>query len=291
MAQAAPLDELGRARAELLRAQLTADPGRGRDASALLLNAARRLEPLHLGLARDAYRDAFGAALTAGRLAIGGGMPEVAAAARPLPSAPQPHASDLLLDGLAVLATEGYAAGAPILARALAAFRPKEVSTEEVSPEEVHTEEVHTEEELRWLPLACRVSHHVWDDESWYLLSARLMGLARQAGALAVLPVALRLGAGIQLLAGEFTATASIAAEAEAVARATRNPAGPYGRLMLAAWRGQEAETPPADRGHHATDGGPRRRAVADRRSLGACGAQQRRVPLRRSAGRSRTGQ
>ena len=238
MAQAAPLDELGRARAELLRAQLTADPGRGRDASALLLNAARRLEPLHLGLARDAYRDAFGAALTAGRLAIGGGMPEVAAAARALPSAPQPHASDLLLDGLAVLATEGYAAGAPILARALAAFRPEEVSTEEVS-----TEEVHTEEELRWLPLACRVSHHVWDDESWYLLSARLMGLARQAGALAVLPVALRLGAGIQLLAGEFTATASIAAEAEAVARATRNPAGPYGRLMLAAWRGQEAET------------------------------------------------
>ena len=132
-------------------------------------------------------------------------------------AAPQPHASDLLLDGLAVLATEGYAAGAPILARELAAFRPEEVSTEEV----------HTEEELRWLPLACRVSHHVWDDESWYLLSARLMGLARQAGALAVLPVALRLGAGIQLLAGEFTATASIAAEAEAVARATGNPAGP----------------------------------------------------------------
>ncbi len=127
MAQAAPLDELGRARAELLRAQLTADPGRGRDASALLLNAARRLEPLHLGLARDAYRDAFCAALTAGRLAIRGGMLEVAAAARALPSAPQPHAPDLLLDGLAVLATEGYAAGAPILSRALTAFRAEEV--------------------------------------------------------------------------------------------------------------------------------------------------------------------
>jgi DNA-binding CsgD family transcriptional regulator len=233
MAQAAPLDELGRARAELLRAQLTADPGRDRDASALLLNAARRLEPLHLGLARDAYRDAFGAALTAGRLAIGGGMLEVAAAARALPSAPQPHAPDLLLDGLAVLATEGYAASALMLGRALAAFRTEEVSTEEVS----------TEEELRWLPLACRVSHDVWDHESWYLLSARLMGLARQAGALSILPVALRLGAGIQLLAGEFTAAASIAAEAEAVARATGNPAGPYSRLMLAAWRGQEAET------------------------------------------------
>ncbi len=228
MAQAGPLDELGRARVELLRAQLAADLGRGRDAPGLLLKAAKRLEPLHLGLARDAYRDAFGAALTAGRLAIRGRMLEVAAAARALPSAPQPHAPDLLLDGLAVLAAEGYAAGAPILGRALTAFRAGEVRAEEG---------------LRWLPLACRVSHDVWDDESWYLLSARLMELAREAGALAVLPLALRLGAGIKLLAGEFAAAASIAAEAEAVARATGNPVAPYGRLMLAAWKGQEAET------------------------------------------------
>ena len=228
MAQAGPLDELGRARAELLCAQLAADPGRSRDASVLLLGAAKRLEPLHLGLARDAYRDAFGAALTAGRLATRGGMLEVAAAARALPSAPQPHAPDLLLDGLAVLATEGYAAGVPVLGRALTAFRNEELSAEQG---------------LRWLPLACRVSHDVWDDESCYLLSARLVKLAREAGALAVLPVALRLGTGIALLAGEFAAAASVAAEAEAVARATGSPVGPYGRLMLAAWRGQEAET------------------------------------------------
>ena len=190
MAQAAPLDELGRARAELLRAQLTADPGRGRDASALLLNAARRLEPLHLGLARDAYRDAFGAALTAGRLAIGGGMPEVAAAARVAVGT----AATCFRSAAGWTSRpgyRGYAAGAPILARALAAFRPEEVSTEEVSteevspeevspeevsPEEVSPEEVHTEEELRWLPLACRVSHHVWDDESWYLQPERGIG-------------------------------------------------------------------------------------------------------------------
>ena len=228
MAQAGPLDELGRARVELLRAQLAADPGRGRDASVLLLGAAKRLEPLHLGLARDAYRDAFGAALTAGRLAIRGGMLEVAAAARALPSPPHPHAPDLLLDGLALLATEGYAAGVPVLGRALTAFRSEELSTEQG---------------LRWLPLACRVSHDVWDDESCYLLSARLVKLAREAGALAVLPVALRLGAAIQLLAGEFAAAASVAAEAEAVGRATGRPVGPYGRLMLAAWRGQDAET------------------------------------------------
>jgi len=228
MAEAGPLDELGRARAALLRAQLAADPGRGHDAPARLLEAAKRLEPLHLGLARDAYRDAFGAALTAGRLAVRGAMREVAAAARGLPSAPQPHAPDLLLDGLTVLATDGYAAGAPVLGRALTACRH---------------EELRTGEGLRWLPLACRVSHHVWDDESWYLLSARLTELAREGGALAVLPVALRLRAGIQLLAGEFAAAASVTAEAEAVGRATGVPAGPYGRLMIAAWRGRDAET------------------------------------------------
>ena len=228
MAQAGPLDELGRARAELLRAQLAGDPGRGRDASALLLKAAKRLEPLHLGLARDAYRDAFCAALTAGRLATGTGMPEVAAVARAAPSAPRPpRAPDLLLDGLAVMTTEGYPAGAPILRRALTAFRNKEACPEEG---------------LRWLPLACRVSHDVWDDESWSALSARLIELAREAGALTVLSAALRSCVGSQLLAGEFAVAASIAEEAESVARATGNPAEPYGRLILAAWRGQEAE-------------------------------------------------
>ena len=228
MAQAGPLDELGRARAELLRAQLTAGSGRGRDTSALLLEAAKRLEPLHLGLARDAYRDAFGAALTDGRLAVGGAIGEVAAAALALPPVPQPHAPDLLLEGLAVLATDGHAAGVPVLLRALTAFRD---------------EKLRTEERLRWLPLACRVAHDVWDDESCYVLSAQLTGLAREAGALAVLPVALRLGARIKLLAGELAAAASCAAQAEAVTRATGHPIEPYSRLMLAAWRGHDDET------------------------------------------------
>ena len=231
MAQAGPLDELGRARAELLRAQLTADSGRGPDGSALLLQAAKRLEPLHLGLARDAYRDAFAAALTDGGLAISGELAEIAAAVRALPPVPQPHAPDLLLEGLAVLATDGYAAGVPVLLRALTAF------CEETE------EELRTEEALRWLPLACRVARHVWDDESWYVLSTRLTGLAREAGALAVLPVALRLGAGIKLLAGESAAAASCAAEAEAVTRAGGHPARPFGRLMLAAWGGHDDET------------------------------------------------
>ena len=72
MAEAGPLDELQRARAELLRAQVTFAVNRGRDAPPLLLAAAKRLESLDASLARETYLDAFSAALFAGRLARGG---------------------------------------------------------------------------------------------------------------------------------------------------------------------------------------------------------------------------
>ncbi len=228
MAQAGPLDEPWRARAGLLRAQLAADSGRGRDAWLLLVKAANRLEPLDAGLAREAYRDAFSAALTAGRLAARGGTLQVAEAARGAPRAPEPsRAANLLLDGLTVLITEGHGAGAPVMKRALSAFRDQEAWTEEA---------------LRWLPFACRMSRDAWDDDSWDVLSSRLIELARQAGAFRVLPAALLEGAAVRLAAGEFAAAASMTREAQAVARATGNLVGPYGPLLLAAWRGREAE-------------------------------------------------
>jgi len=134
MADAAPLDYLQRARAQLLRAQIAADSGHGRDAPWLLIDAAKRLEPLDLGLARATYGDAFSAALAAGRLARGGGMLEVARATRSAPAvARSPGAADLLLDGLALMTTDGYAAGAALLKRAVSAFCECEMSTDEGS--------------------------------------------------------------------------------------------------------------------------------------------------------------
>ena len=61
-AEAGPLDELQRARVDLLRAQVAFAAGLGSDAPPLLLKAARRLEPLDLELARETYLDAWGAA-------------------------------------------------------------------------------------------------------------------------------------------------------------------------------------------------------------------------------------
>ena len=52
-----------RARVDLLRGQVAFASGLGSDAPPLLLKAARRLELLDLGLARETYLDAWGAAL------------------------------------------------------------------------------------------------------------------------------------------------------------------------------------------------------------------------------------
>jgi len=61
------------------------------------------------------YLEALSTAVFAGRLAVGGGAREVAEAARWAPASPHPAGGpDLLLDGLALLITEGYAAGTPV---------------------------------------------------------------------------------------------------------------------------------------------------------------------------------
>jgi DNA-binding CsgD family transcriptional regulator len=225
-AEAGPPDELQRARADLLRGQIAFSSSRGSDAPPLLLKAARQFEPLDPRLARETYLDALAAATFAGRLALGGGMREVAEAARMAPPPPPACGPDLLLDGLALLVTEGYPAGAPVLRRAVSAFRGTDVSREEG---------------LRWLWLACRAALMVWDYDSWDVLSGRQVTLARDAGALSALPIAFNTRAGLALLAGEFTEAASMAAQAESVIEATGSSIAPYGDLALAAFRGQEA--------------------------------------------------
>src|SRR6266851_643953 len=177
MAEAGPLDESQRARADLLRARLTFGANRGNDAPPLLLKAAKRLEPIDAGLARDTYLDALNAALFAGRLASpGGSSQDVSRAARAAPRPPHPpRAPDLLLDGFAAHCTEGHAAAAPILRRALAAF-------DRETPAEV---------ELRWLWLGCVAASHLWDCDRWDRFSRRLLELTREAGAFSELPGAL----------------------------------------------------------------------------------------------------
>ena len=226
MAQAEPLDELQRARGDLLRAQIAFASNHGRDAPPLMLSAAKQLETLDVGLARETYLEAFTAALFVGRLSPAVG--DVARAARMAPAPPGPaRAPDLLLDGLALLVTEGYAAGTPALRRALLAFRGQDISAEEG---------------LSWLWLAGRAAMAVWDDETWHVLASRHVKLARDTGALSELPLAVRSRILLHAHAGELAEGAALIAEAQAVADATGSQLGPYGALGVAAWRGHEAE-------------------------------------------------
>ena len=225
-AEASVLDELQRARVHLLRGQTAFGSSHGRDAPPLLLAAARELEPLDPALARDTYLDALSAALFVGRLAGDVGVMEVAQAARAAPAA-STRPQDLLLDGLAVVITEGYAAGAPLLERAVGAFR---------------TEDMPAADAVRWLWLATHAAHDLWDDESWEQLCTRHVALARQAGALTVLPIALSARIGLHLFAGELGTAASLIEELGAVTEATGSGLPPYGALALAAFRGHEAE-------------------------------------------------
>ncbi|MGY1698202.1 ATP-binding protein [Geodermatophilus sp. SYSU D00766] len=230
-AQAGPLDELDRARAELLAAQVTFAATRGRDAPRLLLSAARRLEPLDATLARATYLDAFAAAVAAGREARGGDLRDVAAAVLsagwgPSPGA-LPRSCALLLDGLALLLTQGPGAGVPVLHQALAALR------DEPLPED---------DALRWLWLACRTARALFDDLSWDVLSERQVRVARRTGALSLLPMALTERFSMQLFAGNLAVATSLVGEAASVTEAIGSRVTPYGAVSLATWRGREAE-------------------------------------------------
>ena len=227
-AEAGPPDQLRRARADRLRGQVAFSSSRGSDVPPLLLKAARQFESLDPRLARETYLDALAAATFAGRLAVGGGMREVAEAARMAPPPPGPlRGPDLLLDGISLVICEGYPAGAPVLRRAVSAFRGTDVSREEG---------------LRWLWLACRAALIVWDDASFDLLSERQVTLARDAGALIMLPIAFNMRSTAHLYAGEFTPAASLVAQAESVTETTGSSIAPYGAVALAAFRGREAQ-------------------------------------------------
>lgn len=228
-AEICPLVELERARLERLRARIVFARTRGGEAPLLLLKAARRMEQLDSALARETYLEALGAAIFAGRLSSGQGVTGAAKAARAAPPSEQPPRKiDLLLDGLAIRFSDGSVAGARPLEKALQAFT---------------RDEVLSEDDTRWLWLACRIAPDVWGYEAMDALSATQVRLAREAGALASLPIALTYRAGAHVLAGEFDAASALIEEANDIMAMTGNAPYRYGSLVVEGWRGRTAET------------------------------------------------
>ncbi len=233
VAEMCPLDDLHRARLARLRAEIAFALTRGREAPPLLLEAAAQLATLDPAAARETFVEAIGAAMFASRLYADSAVRMAAEAARSAPQPPQPPRSiDLILDGMATWFTERPGLGASALRRALQAFRNETLDGHEAT--------------MRWLllyPIVQPVTlFALWDDEAFHALATRAVRLARETGALSMLPVALVQLSGVHIYAGELAAASAAIQEADAVALATGNPGSVNGALVLGAWRGLEAE-------------------------------------------------
>ncbi len=222
------LDAPSRAKVHLLRAQITYAAERGRDAEPLLLQAARELEEVDPDLARSTYLEALAAGVFGGRLAGDGALAELSVAALSRTAQPDPPGpDDLLLKGLATWFTESYAAAAPLVKKALGAFR----ADRDQRPYPT-----------RLLFLAGWAAAELWDPDTWSVLTERQLLRARKTGELTAIPSAMGSRSILHAMCGELSAAASMIDELRVVTRASRMAPPPSGALWLPALRGQESE-------------------------------------------------
>jgi DNA-binding CsgD family transcriptional regulator len=207
-AAAVAMDDVQLGRIERLRGQVQYASDPGPEAPVLLVEAAKRLEPLNINMARETYLDAWMAALAVGPRALPGGLlPEVSRAARSAPPArPPTPPCDLFLDGLAIVVTDGRAAAAADLRVAVDAFLSDEIPDSDL---------------LQWGHLASATACMLWDWKSWDALTVKHVRLARISGALAPLSIALNSRGVYAAWCGDFAAATAIVAEYEAVNDAT----------------------------------------------------------------------
>jgi DNA-binding CsgD family transcriptional regulator len=220
-----PLDELQRGRLERLRAEILFATQRGRDAPAVLLEAAKRLEPLDDALARDTYLEAISAAMFAGRLGTGLREREIAERARAFARPTPLRVADMLLDGLVKRFTEGYPASVAPLSRALRSL--------------AQADDV---EDQRWLWLGCRLAQELWDEELWQALATRGERIGRKSGRLSLLANSVNHLAAFHVHSGALATAAVLIDEVDAIAQATGLPPLKYAACKLIAARSDQVQ-------------------------------------------------
>ena len=224
---------LARTQAMRLQGTIRFALGQAGEAASLLLEAAQALAPVSARGAREALLEALEAALYAGWSASQAVLVEIARAARAIPASggAEASATDLLLDGFAARAADGYPASVPLLRRAIAMLRASDLSPQEG---------------LRGFALGDIAAAELWDDQAQHALASRWVRLARDHGALTALPIALNHQSTFEEEAGRFDASRACFAEAFEISAATGNP-GVLGTAGVAelhqlAWRGRETE-------------------------------------------------
>ncbi len=240
-AELCPLSELQRARLAQLRTRLAFVSARIRgDAEALVAavdgfsSVAAQLESLDTEMATEAYLEAMSAAMYLGRRG-GSKAEQIAVAARQAfdgkhPARPLDEVAHALADRLAL----GAEASMPAMLRAVETL--KRAGRDEVAGQN-----------NRWFWLGFPIVHEsliheAWDDEGWHEIASSAMSLATERGALALLPSALLARAGAHMEGGDLESARACVAEANETALATGYTPLKYHRLILSAWRGDDAE-------------------------------------------------
>jgi DNA-binding CsgD family transcriptional regulator len=220
-ARSSATDEVQRAQVALLRGHATMATF-GTDGPTLLMQAAERLAPVSLDLARQTYLLAWGGAVVAGQEDVG---LEICRAVRALPESESPGALELVVDGVTRLTLDGPVTAIPVLQRAARACRDLPVT-----------------DVMQWGWAAVAASNAVWDDELERATLERHIGLLRDVGALAQLPILLSALGVAAARNGDFAGANVLIAEGTSVAAATGSPIAPYTALRIAALRGRETE-------------------------------------------------
>ncbi|WP_246654681.1 AAA family ATPase, partial [Nonomuraea guangzhouensis] len=186
--------EFQRARAHLVRSRIAFAADLDSEAPSMLLTVARRLEPFDRDLARETYLIAWGASAL---LADADSLKAISRAMRALPAATgTPRALDLVIEGCALLVTDGRAAAVPVLRRAVTALA-----------------DLPARDVLKWGWVVDGVSSAVWDDQAMRMIDSRAVEVVRTAGALTDLPLCLASLGMAATWIGDFAASAATVAE------------------------------------------------------------------------------
>jgi DNA-binding CsgD family transcriptional regulator len=231
---AEPRSELRTALAEQLRGKIAFDQRRSSEAAELLFSAAQRIEPFAPLAARDMHLEALAAAVWAGGPGDRELVARAAQAARAAaPAENPPRTADLVLDAIATMITEGYAAAVPALTVALDAIRSHGLGSGDA-------------DDLLWLTgnrLAGLIATEAWDYEAGLAVAERQVRVARESGALVQLQFALNFLANNVIVTGDLRGASALLEEERLLSAMTL--VTPNRTMLIDALRGDTDRTVP----------------------------------------------
>lgn len=218
------------ARVARLRSWILFQQGRPSDAAAVVLDAVRLLAVQNIRTARDMLLEAMAQSLTSERLAPRGTMIRdltAAAVTFSLPPTVAQTVADILLDAYIAYFTLGL---------------PEAGSAIRGAVDAVVVDPRGGPEMLRWIRAATTASSYLADHEGQWSLARRLLREGRALDDVEAQYRALMVLANLAIVGGQIRQAEALFAELVAIDHSRGRPLT-FGRLMVAAWRGEVAQT------------------------------------------------